>query len=295
LKSDNPILVNRLNEKGVECSILIPLFETILGFDSLKDIEYEATSEKWSDRFDFLIENRFVIEAKRLNTPFKSYIKKQIEEYIFHHNNIKYGILSNGREYAVFVKKSFIKEFLNPEKKFQINMDKNVLHLLTLSINDDNFFEAIKIFSKDTYHEMFSRLAKYAITQINKTRKTKIHDDKELNCLLQEKISKTIDVQHGQFLKEIQDGKINVDQQLTYNNGFLKITVIVQKDGRILLEKGQANVFDMKKAMESNFEPMIKLVTDDWKNKSILFTSIDELIKTATGKKKMPRGTYVFK
>jgi hypothetical protein len=52
LAKDNSEIVANLNEKGVECSILIPIIEHLWGFDALLDVKYEYTSDKRFDRFD---------------------------------------------------------------------------------------------------------------------------------------------------------------------------------------------------------------------------------------------------
>jgi len=41
LSDENSTLVNRLSEKGVECTILVPIFEHIFGFDIVKDVNFE--------------------------------------------------------------------------------------------------------------------------------------------------------------------------------------------------------------------------------------------------------------
>ena len=40
LGNENSTLVNRLSEKGVECTILVPIFEHIFGFDIAKAVSY---------------------------------------------------------------------------------------------------------------------------------------------------------------------------------------------------------------------------------------------------------------
>ncbi len=295
LSKEKPKYIDRLKEKGVECSILVPLFEILLGFDALKDIEYEFTSDKRFERFDFLIENRFIVEAKRLNYPLvDSKITDQIEKYILHHDNINYGVLSNGIEFAFFISKCFIEEFLEPEEKLKIDFNKAVFHVFTLSMDDEMFFNVIKLFSKDTYHEMFSRIAKFVKTRINNTRATKIADEKDLNTWLQNKISETMDVRRGRYFKDIQSGKYKPGDKLEYNDGNIKITVILEIDGRVRLEKGAAEIKDLMPVLDSEFSPMIDLVRSDWRNRDIIFNDTDEIMKEATGKGRLRKGAFVF-
>ncbi|MBL7067416.1 MAG: hypothetical protein ISS29_06105 [Candidatus Marinimicrobia bacterium] len=291
-KQSNEI-ISRLQEKGVECSILIPLFEIELGFDTLKDIQYEYTSNKRFDRFDFLLDGRIICEAKKLNSPLHK-LHNQIQEYIFGHNDINYGILSNGTEYTFLVQKSFIKEFLLPEERFQITFDKKVFHLLTISVFDQYFYEIIKLFSKDQYHQTFSNIAKFALTRINKTKITKICDDKILNSLIQKKVTDTINIQHGKYLKDIQEGKIFPGDKLSYEDEFVKINLTVEKDGRVKLEKGSAIIKNMMQVMNNEFSPMIDLVRGEWRDFDQIFIEPSDAIRAAIERKRLSK-KYEFK
>lgn len=294
LDHETSYYIERLNEKGVECSILVPLFETLLGFDALKDIQYEYTSNKRFERFDFLIDKRFIVEAKKMGTPIESKIKDQINKYIAHHDNINYGMLSNGSDYAFFIQKTFIEEFLKAEDKLKINFEKKVFHVLTIDIYDDHFYEIIKLFSKDTYHETFSRIARYALTVINKSKSTKICEDKELNSYIQEKIETEMDIKHGEFLKEIESKTITVGQKIQYKNSNVEITLEILKDGRLKLSKGDAKIFNMMDVMGSEFKAMIDVIRDEWIQNDIVFSNTKEVIKIATSKERVNMDKYKF-
>jgi hypothetical protein len=286
-------IITSLQEKGVECAILTPLFEILLGFDALTDIKYEYTSTNKFNRFDFLIDNRFIVEAKRLNSPLSS-LHKQISDYIEYHDEIPYGMLSNGSEYAFFIQKSFIKEFLGPEDKLKITFKKNVFHVFSLSIFDVKFIEVIKLFSKDQYHQIFSNIARYALTRINNSRGTKICDDKELNQYLQEKISEAMDICPGAYFKEIQDGKLKIGDSLVYEDECVKIPVLIENDGRVKLKKGTVIVKDFMKIIDNEFSPLIDLVKNEWKNEDVIFDDTSEIIKIATGRERLRKGQYDF-
>jgi len=293
LNSEKPELPQRLNEKGVEAAYIVPLLECIMGFDPIQDIQYERTSTKQFERFDFLIDDCLIIEAKRLGSRLGD-VHKQIQKYISHHDEINYGILTNASDYSFFIQKDFIKQYLGPGQKFKISFERNVFHVLKISIFDDQFLEVIKLFSKNTYHELFIQMARFVLTRINSTRTTKIVNDKALNSWLQKSIEKTINVQHGEYLKDLENGKVQVGQTLRFDNGFVSISVKVQNDGRVMLSPGEARISDMMKTMDSEFEPMIKLIQADWKNESDVFSSTKELIKKATGREKLRKGKYVF-
>jgi hypothetical protein len=150
------------------------------------------------------------------------------------------------------------------------------------------------MFSKNIYHESFCRIARFMLTRINKTKVTKICDDKDLNNFIQEKISKTINIEHGEFLLDIQSGALSVGQVLTFDEGFVKIPVHVQSDGRVILKRGEAKIFDMMKTMESEFSPMIQLIMNEWKNEDIVFNNTADVIRIAINKERL-RKKYDFK
>jgi len=286
--------ISRLKEKGVECSILMPLFEIELGFDAVQDIHYEYTSKKKFDRFDFLLDGRFILEAKRLNTPIQQ-MYTQIKKYIVGDDDIKYGVLSNGSEYAFFVQKSFIKEFLGAEERLKINLKDEVFHIMTLSIFDSQFYDIIKLFSKDQYHQTFSNIARFALTRINQTRSTKICDDKELNSWIQDKITYTLGIKPGELLKEIQNKTLSVGDQLIYEDDNVKITVEVENDGQVRLKKGSTIVKNMTKVMDNEFSHIIDLVRNEWKTNDQIFISLLDVIKAATNRDRLSKGKYKFK
>lgn len=295
LGDENSTLVSRLSEKGVECTILVPIFEHIFGFDIVKDVNFEYTSNKRYERFDFLIDGKFIVEAKKMNEQFSVKLTKQLEKYIAHHDEINYGLLSNGCDFAFFIQKSFIKQFLPPEKTFKISFNKEVFHVFTVSIFDEEFYDILELFKKGTYHESFGRLAKFALSVINQKRATKIVDDKALNSWLQKRITETMDVKHGALLEEIQNGYLTSGDKLRFGDDAIELTIEVQNDGRVLLKKGGAVIKDMIKAMDTGFNPLIDLIRGEWRKNSTIFNSTDEIIKMATGKERIKRNFYKFK
>ena len=288
LSKENNEIASNLNEKGVECAILIPLLEHIWGFDALQDVKYEFTSDKRFDRFDFLVDDKLIIEAKKLNASLNESLINQIEKYIKYHDFINYGLLSNGTDYIFFLKKSFVREFLGPEEKFRVEYDSEIFKTLAINIEDEKFFEIMSIFKKNTYQETFRQMAKYVLTLINKTRTTKIVDDKELNLLLQERISQAINVQEGALLKDIQSGKYTVGQKLAFETEDLIIPVIILNDGRVKIQKNTVKVKDMDKVDNSEFKPIIDIARNEWKA-----SDTKDVIRMAINKQKLYK-TYDF-
>jgi len=294
LQKEQTDLISTLSEKGVECTVLVPIFETMLGFDIVKDINYEYTSNKRYERFDFLIDGRFIVEAKRLNEQFSVKLEKQIEKYIAHHDEINYGLLSNGCDFAFFIQKSFIKGFLPPERTFKISFPREVFHVFTVSIFDDQFYDILNLFRKDCYHDTFSKMARFALSVINQKRATKIVDDKELNSWLQGRIEKTMNVQHGALLDEIHNGYLAAGDKLTFDDGAVSIVVTVRNDGRVMLEKGAAVIKDLMQALDNGFDPLLDLVRSEWRKNDVIFNNTDEIIKMATGKERLRKNMYKF-
>lgn len=294
LSKENNEIADNLNEKGVECAILIPLLEHIWGFDALMDVKYEFTSDKRYDRFDFLVDNRILIEAKKVNASLNDSVVAQIEKYIKNHDFIQYGVLTNGATYIFFVKKSFVREFLGPEEKFRIEYDQDIFKVLELNIEDEKFYDLMHIFNKNVYHESFKLISKYVLTLINKTRPTKILDDKELNVLLQNMIAGVVDAKEGILLKDIQNGKLQVNQIIKYENEDLCIPVVVLNDGRVKLVKNTINVKNMNNVDNSEFKPIIDLARNEWKTNDTIFNDTKDIIRAATNKQRL-YGTYDFK
>jgi hypothetical protein len=243
---------------------------------------------------DFLVDNRFIIEAKKLNASLNDSVISQIEKYIKFHDFIKYGLLTNGSDYVFFIKKDFIKEFLGPEEKFRIEYDQEIFKTLVVDIDDEHFYEIMAIFNKDMYHETFKYMAKYVLTLINKTRNTKIVDDKDLNTLLQKMISDVIDAKEGIFLKDIQSGKYTIGQVLKYENDDLCIPVTLLNDGRVKLCKNTINVKNMNNVDNGEFKPIIDLARNDWKSSDFIFNDTKDIIRAATNKQRLFE-TYDFK
>jgi len=132
------------------------------------------------------------------------------------------------------------------------------------------------------------------LTRINKTKTTKICDDKELNSFIQGKIEKTMSIEHGQFLSNIQNGTMLPGDVLTFAEDFIKIPVHIQNDGRILLKKGEVQISNLAQAMDSEFAPSIQFVMNEWKNNDFIFNNTNDVIKVAINKERL-RKEYIFK
>lgn len=297
-QKEKPELRSRLNEKGVECSILIPIAEIIWEFDALKDIEYELGSKSRNDqRFDFLIEGNFLIEAKKLGTNLAE-MEKQIDSYIMHNDNIYYGILSNGYDFSVYIQKSFIKGFLNPTEELLVPIKKDVIRVFTVKIDEEEFEKIIGLFSKDTYKYHFERIAKYALSCFSQGKGiNNITGESKINEIIKGKIRNTLNVKKGKYLDDLKANKIKVGDKLAYETDDIKIVVAIEHDGRVKLSKGDAIIKNMNSVMKNRFKPMINLVMGDWSIKDEIESDPIEFIRKAQGgiKKLYHRENYEFK
>jgi hypothetical protein len=286
--NDPPELPDRLNEKGVECSILIPLFENILGYDPVDDIEYEVTSKKvHGQRFDFLLDGRFVVESKALNTPLTGKVVKQIADYIAQNDDINYGMLTNGIEYVFLIQRAFIERVANDNDPI-VGATQIVYNVLTLSADDQHFADIIPLFSKTSYDEAFKAIARYAFRQLVPTKgpTTKIVVDKELDKYVKSLIEEKMDFKRGYYLGRIRSGELASGQQLIYQDKYVSIAVVLQPDGTVRLPK--ASVIADVNAMlaDQEFLALVPLLTE-WHGADQVFEDPRDIFKLATGKQKI--------
>lgn len=198
-------------------------------------------------------------------------------------------MLTNGDFYEFYIQQEYILKSNKSGKKPDIPIGKEVLPVLSVSCEDEEFLDIIKLFSKDTYEEHFDRIAQYVLSRYSKGHGIhKITDDKNLNKIIKEKIDKTLNVEKGCYLKEIKNGKLNPGDKLQFENGVVKIVVTVQGDGRVKLENGNANVMDVIKARETEFKPMIDLISHPENNNWYkTYSDPFDIIRDAINKRKL--------
>jgi len=271
----------KLNEKGVECALIMPLLETILDFDPIEDICYESSSlEKNGQRFDFLIENCFLIEAKRLNVSLKD-MQEQLKRYILGNKNINFGILTNGIRYIVYLQKTFIREHSPENRELLVPMKKDVLEVLNFSVDDENFIDIIRLFQKDNYKYHFQRIAHYVLSCYNQGKVSKVCEDKELNELIKDKIRDSLNIQTGIYLNKINSGEYTSGDILVYTNENFEIHVTVQEDGRVKLIPGAVKNINFNGILNTKFENIIDLVRSEWTEEKVFIDPLD-IIRVAT-------------
>lgn len=288
-EAEQPSIPNNLQEKGVECTLLVPMFEYLLGFDPVDDIQYEVTSNNvYHQRFDFLLDHRFVVESKALNCPITKNEIKQISRYIAQNNEISYGILTNGLEYVFLVQRSFIEKVANGGEPI-VGATRSVYNVLTTSAIDNKFLEIMSLFSRSSYDEVFTAIAKYAFRQLVKKRgpTSPIASDKNLDGYIKSLIEKKMDFKRGPYLDKIRSGEYVPGQTLTYEDKYISIKVELQPDGTVKLPQAGIQVKDTNAILaDGEFKPLINLLTE-WYDSEQIFEDPKDIFRKATGKQKV--------
>lgn len=273
-----------LQEKGVECTILVPMFEYLLGYDPVDDIQYEVTSSMvFHQRFDFLLDHCFVVESKALNTPITKKEVKQISEYIAQNEEINYGMLSNGLEYVFLVQKSFIEKVANSGENI-IGATRPVYNVLTVSANDEKFFEIMSLFSKSSYDEIFTSIAKYVFRLLvpKKGPMPSITKERDIDEYIKNLIEQKMDFKKGYYLDKIRSGEFLPGQKLTYEDKYISISVELQSDGTVKLPQKGIYIKDTNAILaDGEFKPLIVLLTE-WYDSDQFFEDPKDIFRRAT-------------
>ena len=292
LKSEKPEefeeLSAALREKGVECALIVPLLEVILEFDALRDVKYEQSSDvKYGQRFDFLVDGCFLVEAKPLGTNLDHH-HAQIARYIKENPNINYGLLTNGVDYQIWLQRTFIESFA----KCPLPHTGPVTKILELSLEGEStgfVLDVLRLLRKDRYAQSFEKIAAiagfYAVG--GKGKPHILHDDRQTNLNLRDRIKNAVAVQKGFYYDAIMAGKLTAGDKLRYKNECVEITVEVTKTGTVILRRGNANVLDMVAACRSEWKPMISLIAEKWADADAEFRDPVEIIKLALNKQKL--------
>ena len=292
-------LSSTLKEKGVECSIIVPIIEIFLNFNTFSgDVEYEASSKARNDqRLDFLIDEKFIIEVKKLGSNLDDHYK-QIREYIKLNDDISYGILTNGVDYQIWIQKSFIER--KTDKKVP-QIKEEVIKVFELSLVDDSvqfFKDSLSIFKKKNYEKSFKKLASlveiYTTTENRKGGTAKLHGDIGVNKELKDRIKKEVSPKIGIYYKDLETGKLKSGDKLVYQDDCVIIPVEITSKGNVKLRKGTANVTNFIKAQQNGWIDFITLISDQWLKSDAEFNDPIEIIKVATGKQRLKRNKYKF-
>lgn len=276
----------RLNEKGVECAILVPLLEHQLGYNPLLDIQYELSSDvRNGQRFDFVVDDKLVIEAKALGINLDSKVEQQIVDYIGHNKKLICGILSNGWEYSVYISKAYIERKQNDDESIGLNFGAAV-KAFSIQITDDRFLEIMELFGKSDFDQNLSKIAKYVKLNILPVQgsSVKICADKEADEYLKRLIDNATTQVRGYYFDKVRIGDLQAGTKLLYSSRELDISVIVQNDGTVMLPKDGIQIRDMAKVKEL-FKELPKLYVNEWMEKDTILESPYDIIIRSLGRK----------
>lgn len=280
-------LSGTLREKGVECVIVVPLLEVVLDFNTLRDVAYEQSSDvKFGQRFDFLLDGCFLVEAKPLGTHLDEH-HRQIIDYIKDNAAVNYGILTNGVDFQVWVKKTFIES-----TKGTLQHLGPVVKVVELSLREDStefVLSVLRIFRRERYRESFKRIAGVAgfYGAGGRGRPHILHEDRDTNEVLTARIKEAVSFKEGWYYGEIKEGKRHVGDILRYRNECVEITVELTQTGSVILRKGKANVHDIVVAKRSGWGPMISLIMETWAETDTEFQDPVDIIKLAQNKQRI--------
>ena len=200
-------LDKKWREKGVECAIIIPLIEIIMEFDFFNQVEFELSSTDFNNqRMDFVLDGKFIIEAKRLCEDIRSHIP-QIDRYM-KSDSVKFAILTNGIQFMVFIKVDHISEILyklgareniKDCKNYlrERGIDGNYIKVLDINYIDieiDYFLSIFSSFSPHLYKETFDKISRYILAyySIYGKKNLKLHTEIKIDKLLKKKIEESI-------------------------------------------------------------------------------------------------------
>lgn len=292
LAVENPEEFSRLrrslHEKGVECSIIVPLLEVVMGFDAMTDISYEqASRSQHGQRFDFLIQDDFLVEAKELGANLDDHYD-QLVRYITKNSDIHYGLLTNGIDYQIWLEKTFIEDVLGG----QLPHTPKVAKVFDWSLEADSVAFALNVFSlftRDAHKETFKTIAAVAgyYASGSRGRPPILHSVKRIDEELRDRIRKSVSIQKGVYYDAIVSGEMAAGDRLRFENGCVDITVELTRTGTVVLKKNGANVSDLVKAMEDGWSGIIPLISEKWSKSDSEFTDPHEIIKLALNRQRL--------
>ena len=84
--------------------------------------------------------------------------------------------------------------------------------------------------------------------------------------------------------------------KLFYDDGNVRIEIVVQPDGTVLLPKSSVVVRDMNKILKDRtFKPLLMLVVNQWCNEDSVFEDPRDIFRMAIGKQKLYGDKFQFK
>ncbi len=287
-------LQSGLREKGVECAIIIPLLEIVLDFDPVSDVKYQQASNTRNDqRFDFLIGTNFLVEAKQLGSRLQNHYP-QIENYVRYNPDICYGLLTNGINYELWLKRDLIQRATRFELFDYITPVVKVLKFSLKTDETEVVLKGLSAFKRDIYERSFAAIAAYAARfcgrQMQASPPPKLHNTNQLDQLLKDRIRDTVTINRGVYFGT----GVAPGTRLHYKDNGVEITAEVTATGTVILRKNGLNVYSLATAMNAGFREIVDLLGKSTRLDMEYKDPID-IIKAAKGVQKLfKRNLYRF-
>ena len=273
-------LHERIGERGVECLILTPLLVDVLKYDPLLDIEFQKHSATMNNQiYDFLVKGGLLIEAKKIFSEiYNNDYVDQVKRYLINGDDFKFGILTNGIRYMIYMK-----------------YDKDIYLLADLSFAEDYDFckDVLKLFGKDKIESSYNQIAKYVERLKNggagkhpKLIKGKIDHDNKLKKIIKEKIIG----EKGYYYDAIKRGEMNIGDYLEFCIYGIYVKLKIESGGCVRIV--EFNIKDFIQAQNFGLKDYSGELVREWNKENPVFQDPKDIIKRVTGKRRVGRDIY---
>jgi hypothetical protein len=233
-------------EAGLKSVLIVPLFESVLGYDPLADMAFEFKLPATGGEFlDIVLQDKLVIETKRFNSlsddKKRKEGQKEIRRYILPDDEISFGILTDGVLWDFFMEKRFLERYGNNTDKVPPIREEIPL-CFSLNSFDDGFLDDMAIFHSKVLKKNMKYLAACIVhramrkpggkawhnlfSALENAQRQKICGDK-----LAGKIEERFRNETGEFKDHSMIGK-----KLQWEDEFLRLSVVVQPRGNIKVD-----------------------------------------------------------
>ncbi len=279
----SPTLVSRLAEKGIECYIIAPALDAWFRADLIESVSYEVSSERRNDqRFDFVVDDVGVIEAKSLKGQISQY-EEQIKEYLQDNPKYHYGVLTNGIDWEVWLNCSTSDDL----RDCRIFAPIKVAHF---DLRDEEKREkcvlALCKFRRETREDFLASL-KNCVKRIKRggMGPWPRHDhDRELNEFIQNAIPRQIEPRRTQYIQAIQREEIVPGTILTHHEDYAEVSIKVREDGSVSLALEGIKILDNARMARS--WPNVFSVMEELTRTELSFDWCQNIAKRLTGRKR---------
>ncbi len=236
-----------------------------------------------------------LVEVKRQTESINDHLKQAIG-YIAENNEIDYGFLTNGWEYAFLIQRDFIQRIANVGLPIdELPQNTKVLHAFSISIDEkissdnegtsEDFLKAIRMFSKDSYEDSFKQLANNILQCIQKKRGAKyiLHHNRVINAYLQKKVSDKHEEKKGTLYPRIGSGEYSENDILYFEDELIRFEVLLTAKGKVVLEPASIDVKNNHTLMASPKYPnLLSKINEGWNAEKKEFEDYKDIFRTIT-------------